>query len=414
MPAYRVLMIAPTPFYTDRGCHVRIAGEARALQRLGHRVTVCTYHNGRNVADLDIRRIPRVPWYRKTSAGPSVHKPYLDLMLGALAARVAREFRPDVIHAHLHEGAFIAAGLRRFVRTGAGTPTPVVFDFQGSLTGELVAHRFVRAGGIAFRGLHGLERWITAGAGAIVPSSRQAGELLRREFAVPDDRLEVVADGLDPETFRPMACRAEMRAVLQIPPDAAVIGYLGVLAPYQGIDCLLEALPAVVAREPRAHLLLMGWPNVERYAALARSLGVAEHVTLPGEIAYDEAPRYLAAVDVAVAPKLVTTESNHKIRNYMACGLPTVAFDLSLNREILGEFGIYVAELTRSSLAGVLIGALGDRGRLAELGARCREVAVRDFSWERAALRITGVYERLAAAPERQPASAPLPLAKSR
>src|SRR5436305_543957 len=99
MPCYRVLMIAPTPFYTDRGCHVRIAGEARALRRLGHEVTVCTYHNGRDLADLDIRRIRRVPWYRKTSAGPSLHKPYLDVMLAALTRRVAREMRPDVIHA---------------------------------------------------------------------------------------------------------------------------------------------------------------------------------------------------------------------------------------------------------------------------------------------------------------------------
>lgn len=414
MPPYRILMIAPTPFYTDRGCHVRIAGEARALQQLGHRVTICTYHNGRNLADLEIRRIPNVPWYRKTSAGPSLHKPYLDLMLGALATRVAREMRPDVIHAHLHEGALIAAGVRRLARTRSGRPTPVVFDFQGSLTGELAAHRFVRAGSAAFRGLHAVERRITSGAGAIVPSSRQAGELLQREFAVPCERLEVVADGLDPATFRPVACRAEMRNRLRIPADAKVIGYLGVLAPYQGIDCLLEALPAVVAQEPRTHLLLMGWPNVERYAALARTLGVAEQVTLSGEVAYDEAPRFLAAVDVAVAPKLVTTESNHKIRNYMASALPTVAFDLALNREILGPLGIYAPELTSASLAATLIEALGDPGRLLKLGAQGREVAVRDFSWERAAKRITGVYQRLLAEPECRPVGVPTPVSHSR
>ena len=52
----RVLMIAPTSFFGDYGCHVRILEEARALQRLGHRVTIVTYRNGRDVPGLDIRR----------------------------------------------------------------------------------------------------------------------------------------------------------------------------------------------------------------------------------------------------------------------------------------------------------------------------------------------------------------------
>ena len=52
-------MLAPTPFFADRGCHVRIYEEARALQALGHRVTICTYHNGRDLPGFDIRRIVR-------------------------------------------------------------------------------------------------------------------------------------------------------------------------------------------------------------------------------------------------------------------------------------------------------------------------------------------------------------------
>lgn len=47
--SYRVLMIAPTSFFADYGCHVRILEEARILKKLGCRVTICTYHNGRNL-----------------------------------------------------------------------------------------------------------------------------------------------------------------------------------------------------------------------------------------------------------------------------------------------------------------------------------------------------------------------------
>ncbi|MGC8833187.1 MAG: glycosyltransferase family 4 protein, partial [Armatimonadota bacterium] len=75
---HRILMVAPTPFFADRGCHVRILEEARALQNIGHKVVVVTYHNGRNVPGVEVRRIPRIPWYKKLEAGPSIHKCYLD------------------------------------------------------------------------------------------------------------------------------------------------------------------------------------------------------------------------------------------------------------------------------------------------------------------------------------------------
>ena len=81
-----------------------------------------------------------------------------------------------------------------------------------------------------------------------------------------------------------MECREEMRGQLGIPGDRDVIGYLGILTEYQGIDCLIEAMPSVVAAHPRAHLMLLGWPNVERYRALAESLGVGERVTFAGQV----------------------------------------------------------------------------------------------------------------------------------
>ena len=109
---YRIQMIAPTPFFADRGCHVRILGEVRALQAAGHRVTVCTYHHGREVEGIHTVRIPPVPGYRKLSAGPSHAKYLADPLLLLRCLREARRERPDVIHGHLHEGALIGRFLR--------------------------------------------------------------------------------------------------------------------------------------------------------------------------------------------------------------------------------------------------------------------------------------------------------------
>ena len=103
----RILIIAPTPFFADRGCHVRILEEARALMALGRQVTICTYHNGRDINGIDARRIVKIPWYSKLSAGPSFHMLYLDALLLWKVILECLKRRPDIIHAHLHEGALI-------------------------------------------------------------------------------------------------------------------------------------------------------------------------------------------------------------------------------------------------------------------------------------------------------------------
>ena len=109
--ASRVLMIAPTSFFADYGCHVRILEEARLLQRLGHQVTICTYHNGRNLPGLDIRRTMSIPWRKGYEVGSSRHKIAFDALLLLRTAAALLSVRPAVIHAHLHEGALIGRAL---------------------------------------------------------------------------------------------------------------------------------------------------------------------------------------------------------------------------------------------------------------------------------------------------------------
>ena len=85
----KVLVLAPTPFFADRGCHVRILEEARAAIACGVQLRLVTYHLGRDPAGLTIDRTAFVPWYKKLEAGPSWHKLYLDLLLLLKALQVA-------------------------------------------------------------------------------------------------------------------------------------------------------------------------------------------------------------------------------------------------------------------------------------------------------------------------------------
>jgi glycosyltransferase involved in cell wall biosynthesis len=386
-------MIAPTSFFSDYGCHVRILEEARGLQACGHRVVICTYHNGNPVEGLTIRRSLGVPGVKRAVVGSSRHKLYLDVALTARTVGTALAFRPHLIHAHLHEGAVIGGALARLLRR------PLVFDYQGSLTAEMIDHRFLRRDSLLYRPTALLEGIANRAADTIVTSTTNAANLLVNEFGLAPERVSTVADGVDTERFRPgLLDRAERdarRVGYGIGPDRKVVVYLGLLAPHQGTKLLLEAARIVVARDPRAFFLIGGFPGNETYRQQAVAMGLGQHTSFPGRIYYREAESFLALGDIAVSPKLSETEGNGKLYNYAAMGLPTVTFDKPINREILGDAGVYAAARTPEALAESLLGLLARPDVAARSAWAARERAVGQLSWQARIGELLGVYRRL-------------------
>jgi glycosyltransferase involved in cell wall biosynthesis len=407
---YSVLMLAPTSFFADYGCHVRILEEARILRQLGQRVTIATYHNGGPVPDLDIRRTLSIPWRRDYEVGSSRHKLVFDALLGWEAYWLLVRERYDVIHAHLHEGALIGQILMRLFGL------PMVFDFQGGLTGEMLDHHFIRQDSAAYRALLRLETWLDRSSPMIVTSSAQAAQLLQDNFGCRSEQVQVLPDCVNADVFRPAASYdpselPALRQRLNIPLDRRLIVYLGLLAEYQGTGLLLEALQRLVQERRDVHLLLMGFPNVEFYRAKAQILGIDDFVTFTGRVPYDEAPKHLALGDVAVAPKLSLTEGAGKLLNYMAVGLPTVAFDTPVARQYLGVDGLFAARGDVASLTDELRVALfpsPDSGRrYARIGEQLRQRATQHFGWEPAGHQIVEIYRKLLGETTGKAASAP-------
>ncbi len=391
--AYRILMIAPTSFFGDYGCHVRILEEARALQSLGHTVTICTYAKGRQVDGVRVERTAPLPWRADYEVGSSRHKLAFDVLLSAKALSVARRFRPHIVHGHLHEGAFIGYPISRLLRA------PLVFDFQGSMTGEMVDHRFLDPHGPWYRPARRLEETINRLPHAIVTSSHHAADLCVREFGCSPERLHTIPDCVNADVFRPDVTTAEERLALKrqlgIPQDCRVVVYLGLLAEYQGTGLLLEAAAHMLQARADVHFLIMGYPNVPHYQARARQLGVADHVTFTGRVPYEEAPRYLSLGDIAVAPKLSATEGSGKLLNYMAMALPTAAFATQVSREYLRDEGAYAPVGDAMALGEVMLGLLAEPERAAVLGRALRERAISEDSWTDAARRLVEIYDLL-------------------
>jgi glycosyltransferase involved in cell wall biosynthesis len=383
-------MLAPTPFFAHRGCHVRILEEIRALTAAGHEVELCTYGLGEDVEGVRTVRSARVPWYRKLTAGPSWHKFYLDALLLVTASRAAARFRPDVLHAHLHEGVCLAVPISRLRRI------PLLADLQGSLTVEMSDHGFFDRWRWGERLFARLEGWINRAPKEIVVSAAPVIEELRATRPGGADRVTLLGDGVDAEVFRPdPQARARMRAKLGYGENEIVIAYLGLLTQYQGVDLLLEVAPRIVAAAPDVRFLVMGFPNEGEYRARAERAGLGSVVRFTGRVRYEEAPDHLSAGDLAVSPKLSATEGNGKLLDYMAMGLPTVAFDTPINREILGDLGVYAPLGDGGAFADCLIALASDVPRRQRLTHELRRRAVEDFSWRARSRQFEAVYERL-------------------
>jgi glycosyltransferase involved in cell wall biosynthesis len=213
-----------------------------------------------------------------------------------------------------------------------------------------------------------------------------------RVFPTPDC---VNADAFGPANFSAADIR-QLKSKLNLPLDKKIIVYLGILAPYQGVDKLLEALQQVQATRDDFHLLLMGYPGVQTYKDKAAALGLANAVTFTDKIPYEDAPRYLALGDIATAPKMSATEGSGKILNYMSMGLPTIAFNTPVSREFLGDGGIYATEMSSPALALALNRALNlsddERQRL---GQYLRQRVIKNFSWQTAGEQIEAIYTAL-------------------
>lgn len=373
----KVLNIVPTPFFADRGCHMRILGEMKALEKYGYSNIIVTYHNGRDLEGLDIRRIVNIPWYRKLEAGPSIHKFYIDPLLFFKAAAVYLKEKPDIIYGHLHEGAFVGGLIKYLLTFGR---VPLVFDVQGSLTDELDTFDWLKGKKVIRWFFHTLERFICSMPDFFICSSVSNGDIIKERFKKPKKVVKVVIDGVHTDFFDKDP-RKGLKKELGIPENAPLIIFTGALLAAKGIWNLVDAIPMVLKKRDDIHFLIVGYP-VEDTKKGIQKLGVAGNVHFTGMVDYFDLPDYLLISDIAVEPKMEKAgEASGKVINYMGAGLPVVCFDGKNNRRFMGDNGIYAADNKIENLAAKMLWAVENPEKASKLGERNKQRVEKVFSW---------------------------------
>ncbi len=367
------MVVAPEPFYEDRGTPIAVCQLLQALSQLAYEVDLLTYPVGRDIEIPGVRclRTANPLGLRRVPIGFSLRKVLFDVLLLPELARRLASGGYACVHA-VEESAFLAVLVGRRFRV------PVIYDMQSSLPEQLAQH-------LAFRlplvrgALRRCERWLLRSADSVVSSSGLARRARERE---PRARLREWQYS-SPLTMAGPEEAAALRDELRIGPARPVVLYSGTFESYQGLPELLAAIPHVLAEVPEATFVFVGASErggsvIERgHAELVRDGSLRVVRRQPRE----RIPAFLAMADVVVSPRAFGDNLPLKIFDYLAAGRPIVATDIPAHRSVLDDEKALLTGLWSPDLARGIVRLLRDRP-LADLLARNgQEYAHRELGW---------------------------------
>jgi glycosyltransferase involved in cell wall biosynthesis len=368
----------------DMGGYRKIWELAENIERLGHEVVVVAPRHGAPRTQTRVRVLD-VPFLDRPGLRPA--SVYAGLFARALLHGGRR--RPDVLYVRtLH--APVPALLARLLRAA------LVVEVNGDALAQRTA---AGAGAPARAVMRWSDRVNLRAAARVIPITDGLARMVQARYGVPASRITVIGSAANLELFHPEPSAAA-RARVGLDPAARVVGFVGTFFAYQGVDTLIDAAPALLARCPDARLVVVGdGPMGERWRARVAASPHRAAFLFPGQVPYARVADWINAMDVTVAPWTAERgeTSPLKVFDALACARPVVASAIPSVRALIdADVGVVgVPPDDPAALASALAGLLDEPARRTALGARGRAWVERDHSWAAVARRVVEVCQSL-------------------
>jgi glycosyltransferase involved in cell wall biosynthesis len=271
-----------------------------------------------------------------------------------------------------------------------------VFDHH-DLCPETYVFRFPDGTRVIHKALLLLERSTTRCADHVISTNDSYRTIAIERDGIDPDDVTVVRTGPDPGRLRRIGPDPDLLRGRQ-----HLVAYIGVMGPQDGVDIVLEVADIIVNRLGRRDIgfaLIGSGDCFHELVEMRDRLGLAEFVEFTGRIPDDMVAAILSTADVGISPdpenQLNEFCTMNKTMEYMAFGLPVIAFDLRETRVSAADAAVYATPNDVDELTRLLVDLIADEPRRLSMGAAGRTRVEKELAWSHQAARYLGVYEQL-------------------
>lgn len=309
---------------------------------------------------------------------------------------VATKIRPDILHAHSPALNAIAA-----LRVGKQLGIPVVYEIRAFWEDAAVDHGTSTEWGLRYRLTRAMETYAIQRANAVTTICEGLRtEILSRGIA--PEKVTVIPNAVNINDFTVGEARDPALAKHLGIEDKIVLGFIGSFYAYEGLNVLLEAVPTMLAQNPKICVLLVGGgPQDAALKQQAIALGIAEKVVFTGRVPHDQVQSYYNLVDVLVYPRLrmrlTELVTPLKPLEAMAQGRLLVASDVGGHRELIedGTTGVLFNAVDSQALASKVLDLIAKPERWTALRKAAREYVENERNWPVSVARYKKIYADL-------------------
>lgn len=240
----------------------------------------------------------------------------------------------------------------------------------------------------------------------VLALSSELAYVMRKLYAVPEDRFLIVPNGVDTRMFECGKRDASLRRRIGLR-GRKVLLYMGsVEPPYrkEGVKFLMRAMPRAQTEVSNLAFVIVGSMSNsvnQELLTLASSLRLEKSVFLVETVQHEDMPLYISAADVCVGPLCSSLETYgstpRKVLEYMACGKPVVVSKGGVSSDMVEDLrtGIVVNYGNVEELASRLVNLLSDTSFADKIGDNARQHALAFYDEEAIAVKLDAELRKL-------------------
>ena len=381
----RILLLAPHPFYQERGTPIAVDLLTRVFAKRGDSVDILCYHEGSHRSyegNVTIHRISNPPFCTNIRPGFSIKKLIADIWMFLKAVRLAKANKYDCIHA-VEESVFMAMFIARRHKL------PYIFDMDSSMPQQIADKtpflRFMLPIMKSFEG-RAIRKAI-----AVVPVCDALAEIAHKQGA---HRIDILRDIslIDPDQIAPAS---DLKKELGV--TGPLFLYLGNLESYQGIDLMLSAFANLNHEDSSASLAIAGGrpEDIDKYKQTAIDLCISDKIHFLGHKPLNMMSSLLDGADVLVSPRTQGENTPMKIYSYLGSGKAIIATDLPTHTQVLTDKVALLSPPEPTEFGKSMALLANDPELRNKLGTAARKLAKDKYSFAAYEATLNGLYDSL-------------------